>query len=510
MKTFFEIPQQIEGLPGDVRELAFNLGHLFFAPLQRNALFTKLFERLKIVFPVDYILFTYASIRPGCDEFYLFPKARSVSKAPTPSREQVETILNSNSKTIVRWYDSDDHLISSDFLRSCLPCKDFSVLLIRTCLDDEHIYSFSIISCGKSTYSDVYLKYFFSICDVVLRYFEMLSQTQPNVNYELKEFSQKEICPISVLPGMHKIQQMIWNISWKDCPVLLLGETGTGKEIVVNAIHHCSARRNGPLVKMNCGSIPETLVDSELFGHERGAFTGAIERVVGRFERAHQGMLLLDEIGELPLTVQTRLLRVLQEGVIERVGGGTEIPIDVRIVAATHRDLDQMVQDNKFRQDLLYRLNLFPIHIPPLRERKEDILILSRFILQQKCSQYGVSTAPEISDRDMGIMSMYNWPGNIRELHNVIERSVILWIMNTKKTFNIDAAFMEKRTGSQSSAADNRDDAICPLDEMIIRHIRKALALSNWKVTGHGGAAERLCINPNTLKSKIRKYNISK
>ena len=206
---------------------------------------------------------------------------------------------------------------------------------------------------------------------------------------------------------------------------MLLGETGVGKEVVANAIHYTSSRRGGPFIKVNCGAIPDNLLDSELFGHERGAFTGAIAQKRGRFERADKGSIFLDEIGELPLQAQVRLLRVLQHKEIERVGGTKTIPVDVRIIAATHRNMEEMVRSGAFREDLWFRLDVFPITIPPLRRRKEDIPALVHHFIERKSKDLKIYPAPSVSAEEVERLKAYHWPGNIRELENLIERELI-------------------------------------------------------------------------------------
>jgi len=205
----------------------------------------------------------------------------------------------------------------------------------------------------------------------------------------------------------------------------LLGETGTGKEVFANAIHYSSPRKNGPFIKVNCGAIPETLLDSELFGHEKGAFTGAVSQKRGRFERANKGTIFLDEIGELPAPAQVRLLRVLQTKEIERVGGATSIPVDVRIISATNRNLQEMIASGRFREDLWFRLNVFPIMIPPLRQRREDIPALVHHLIERKSKELKLTGRPVLAPGAIDRLMAHEWPGNVRELENMIERSLI-------------------------------------------------------------------------------------
>src|ERR1700723_236506 len=225
--------------------------------------------------------------------------------------------------------------------------------------------------------------------------------------------------------GLRRVLQMIEAVAWGDSTVLLLGETGTGKELIARAIHSHSPRKNRPFVKLNCAAIPTGLLESELFGHERGSFTGAIAQKIGRLEVAHQGSLFLDEIGDIPLELQPKLLRVLQEREFERLGSTRTQKVDVRIVAATHCDLEGMILDKQFRSDLYYRVNVFPIHVPPLRERPEDIPLLVQHFVQQATRRMR-KTIDTVPSETMEALFHYRWPGNIRELENVVERSVIL------------------------------------------------------------------------------------
>ncbi|MFC1747428.1 sigma 54-interacting transcriptional regulator [Pseudomonadota bacterium] len=285
-----------------------------------------------------------------------------------------------------------------------------------------------------------------------------------------------------------------------DCVVLLQGESGTGKELVANAIHAYSDRRNQVLIKVNCGAIVPGLFESELFGHEKGAFTGAVHRRVGRFEQADNGTIFLDEVSELSLDLQVKLLRVLQEGVIERVGGDKSIKVDVRVVVAANKRLGESVQDGLFRSDLYYRLNVFPIDIPPLRERQEDIPVLAEKFL----AGFGAKLRKVMSgfsDDAMTCLLAYQWPGNIRQLQNVIERAVIVAQRNVilRRDLNIE---VQGRSSVESQGI--------TLLEVEIAHIQKMLEQTNWVIAGKGGAAEILGMNPSTLRSRMQKYGIRK
>ena len=289
-----------------------------------------------------------------------------------------------------------------------------------------------------------------------------------------------------------------------DSPVLLLGETGVGKDVIASYIHRTSPRHGGPFIRVNCGAIPESLMDSELFGHEKGAFTGAIGLKRGKFERANGGTIFLDEIAELPHAAQVRLLRVLQNAEIERVGGTSTLPVDIRVIAATHRNIEQMVKDGLFREDLFFRLNVFPLHVPALRERKEDIPALVDYIVRRKAKLLKLGPAPRITPSLIDKLIHYPWPGNVRELENIIERALII---NEGPTLNIDL-FPQETSKTSTIPPATETQALLSLDEAMAEHIRFALAACNGQIHGKGGAANKLNINPNTLRSKMRKLGI--
>ena len=276
--------------------------------------------------------------------------------------------------------------------------------------------------------------------------------------------------------------------------VLLLGETGTGKELIARAIHRDSKRRDRLMVKVNCAALPATLVENELFGREKGAYTGALTREIGRFELAHESTIFLDEIGELPLELQAKLLRVLQEGEFERLGSSRTIRVDARVIVATSRNLEAAVREGKFREDLYYRLNVFPIHIPPLRERREDIPMLTWHFLRDLGGRMG-REIETVRASTMNLFERYSWPGNVRELRNVIERHLI--------TYN-GPVFEAELPPMIRPAASAEDTAV----EVERNHIHRVLERTGWRIRGHGGAAETLDLKPTTLESRMRKLGI--
>jgi formate hydrogenlyase transcriptional activator len=295
--------------------------------------------------------------------------------------------------------------------------------------------------------------------------------------------------------GMRAVRRAVQQVAQADSTVLVLGETGTGKELVARAIHQLSPRRDRLLVAVNCAALPQALVASELFGHEAGAFTGATRRRVGRFELAHQGTLFLDEVGELPADTQVLLLRALQERALERVGGSETVPVDVRVIAATHRDLGAAVRDGRFRADLYYRLNVFPIHVPPLRERRDDVPDLVRHFVQHLGRRLGRAVT-RVSDATMQLLRGYPWPGNVRELENIVERALLV---STGDALEVDPQWLREAPGDANGLADLERRAI--LD---------ALARCKGKVYGPGGAAEALGLRPTTLYGKMRKHGIER
>jgi formate hydrogenlyase transcriptional activator len=298
--------------------------------------------------------------------------------------------------------------------------------------------------------------------------------------------------------ALQRALQEVEVVAPTDSGVLILGETGTGKELIARAIHNLSARRNRPFVKLNCAAIPSGLLESELFGHEKGAFTGAIMRKAGRFEAADKGTLFLDEVGDIPLELQPKLLRVLQEHEFERLGSIRTQQVDVRVVAATHRDLKQMVEDGEFRNDLYYRLHVFPLQVPPLRDRAEDIPLLVRHFVDEYARRMN-RRIETISGRTMEVLTKYAWPGNVRELQNFIERSVIL-SPGTSLRAPLDELTQETVHVAQMP--------LSTLEEMEREHVLRALKESNWVTGGPKGAAAKLGMKRTTLAYRIRKLGI--
>jgi transcriptional regulator with GAF, ATPase, and Fis domain len=308
---------------------------------------------------------------------------------------------------------------------------------------------------------------------------------------------------VGVSPALKAVLTRVAKVAPTDSTVFITGETGTGKELIARAIHKRSHRSSRAFVSVSCAAIPVSLIASELFGHEKGAFTGALQRRLGRFELAEGGTIFLDEIGELPIETQIALLRVLQEHEFERVGGNQTMRADVRVIAATNRDLKAAIEAGTFRRDLFYRLNVFPIQMPPLRERKEDIPILVEYFIDRYTSKAGKKIRG-IDERTLDLLQLYPWPGNIRELQNVIERSIILC---ETEIFLVDESWLVRESPQTQPASQ-------PLSDKLVTHekemIEAALNESRGRVSGPTGAAAKLGIPPSTLESKIRSLKISK
>lgn len=332
------------------------------------------------------------------------------------------------------------------------------------------------------------------------RYKQQLEEEKVYLQEEIDTTHSSEI--IGNSPEIRKVLRLVGQVAPSDSTVLLLGETGTGKELVARAIHNNSRRREKLMIKINCAALPSNLIESELFGHERGAFTGAVERRIGKFELANRGTLFLDEIGEMPLELQSKLLRALQEKEIERLGGKTTIKVDVRIIAATNRDLEKMISEGSFRTDLYYRLNIFPIHIPALRTRKEDIPILAAKFIKRYSKKAGKGIT-KLSNRALQELIDYRWPGNIRELEHLIERSILLSNGDIIKEVSLP---VQQSKSSHTSAEESFNPQ--NLADIEKEYILKVLKHVKGKISGEGGAAQLLGVPSTTLHSKIKKLGI--
>lgn len=422
-----------------------------------------------------------------------------------------------------RWRDSETARLVMDGLNRvglnvpgldlCLKCG--SGIVLKLMVEDEIVGALDVSSREENRFTRDHANRLAQLNDPLaialsnsLRYRElceireMLADDKQYLEGELRSASGAEIIGSDF--GLKGVMDLVRQVATKSSPVLLTGETGTGKEMIAGAIHTASRRKEGPLIKVNCGAIAPTLMDSELFGHEKGAFTGAIAMKRGRFERAHKGTVFLDEIGELTPEAQIRLLRVLQEKEIERVGGTTPLPVDIRVVAATHRDLEHMVSEERFREDLFFRLKVFPIAIPPLRDRREDIPTLVQHFMRKKYRELGLGGIPSLAPGAMGQLMAYRWPGNVRELENAVERAMILF---DGKPLRFDDLGSSRRR-AVDPASDTWDKSPLRLNDVVAGHIQQVMDMTGGRVEGPGGAAEILDINPGTLRQRMRKLGI--
>jgi transcriptional regulator with GAF, ATPase, and Fis domain len=430
-------------------------------------------------------------------------------------RRQVEEQRSSRTKLVARM---GDDAVAGPVARH-YDAEDLSGLLLDLALERQFIGTVSVFSApGKQFDQDhVHLlsllnRPFAIALANSLQYRElrklrdMLADDNRYLQEELRQIAGEEV--IGAGYGLKDIMEMVHQVAPLDSPVLLLGETGAGKEIVAHAIHNISWRRGGPFIRVNCGAIPTTLMDSELFGHEKGAFTGAVARKRGRFERAEGGTIFLDEIGELPMEAQVRLLRVLQDKEIERVGGTESLRVDIRIIAATHRNLERMLEEGRFREDLYFRLRVFPIVIPPLRQRTDDIPVLVQHFIRKKAREMKMSTIPTVAPGALSRLVRYPWPGNVRELENAVERALIL-------SRGAPLAFMDIHSHAErvpippAERSEKESPGLLGLDVVTALHIQKVLDLCKGRIEGEKGAAGLLRIHPSTLRKRMKKLGIA-
>lgn len=417
---------------------------------------------------------------------------------------------------IVNHY-SDDPISSlvQEYLKPLYGDHIYSHLISRVKVGDERVCDIVLLARGENRFTTEDAKLFASLDSPFgiavsnsLKHLEILEMhsklldENAELKKRIKQIGSSEV--IGANSGLKRTMQKVDEVSATDAPVLISGETGVGKDVIANAIQQQSLRKDQAYIRVNCGAIPEELIDSELFGHEKGAFTGAIEKQIGRFERAHNGTIFLDEIGELSKAAQVRLLRVLQNGEMERVGGRETIKINVRIIAATNRSLEDMVASGEFRADLYYRLCLFPIKVPALRKRPEDIPLFANYFISQCSKKFQIPT-PKIAIGEIAMLQAYQWPGNVRELANVVERSVIS-SHGEPVQFNIHPE-EESDTLNKQLFLDPTI-AVPTLEELNKEHIEKVLRMTDGKIQGPNGAAQILDINPHTLRSRIKKLGI--
>ncbi len=404
-------------------------------------------------------------------------------------------------------------------LKSLNVDPDFSAMVMRLSLDERYIGEVAVKSQGTNRYTEDHGRLFVLLREPiaialanalkhmeVIRLNELLADDSRYFQQELRAKQGGEVVGADF--GLSGVMRQVHQVAQLENPVLLLGETGCGKGVIADTIHKLSHRSQGPMITVNCGAIPGSLLESELFGHEKGAFTGAERQKRGRFERAQGGTVFLDEIGELPLSSQVKLLHVLQHKEIERVGGSQTIPLDIRIIAATNRDLAGMVRTGDFREDLWYRLNVFPIMVPPLRQRKEDIPALVHHFLKRKAAELKLPFHPRLPAGALDRLMTHDWPGNVRELENFLERALI---QSSGEELDIDTLLMG--IGRSQPAWPNEPSGqtrpFPTLDCVCASHIRKALGRARGKISGPGGAAELLGMHPNTLRQRMDKLGIA-
>lgn len=396
---------------------------------------------------------------------------------------------------------------------------DFSVMIMRLSLDENYIGEVAVKTRGINRYTEDHGRLFVLLRDPiaialanalkhleVVRLNEVLSDDNRYFQHELRARKGGEVVGADF--GLSRVMNQVQQVAQLENPVLLLGETGSGKGIIADTIHKLSNRCSGPMITVNCGAIPGSLLESELFGHEKGAFTGAGRQKRGRFERGQGGTVFLDEIGELPLQSQVKLLHVLQNKEIERVGGSRTIPLDIRIIAASNRDLASMVRRGEFREDLWYRLNVFPVMVPPLRQRKEDIPALVHHFLQRKAADLKLPYRPKLAPGVMDKLMAYDWPGNVRELENFVERALI---QSSGEMLDIDPLPEAPGTYRADTQPDilPQDQPFPTLDRVCATYIQRALSRCRGKISGPGGAAELLGVHPNTLRQRMDKLGIA-
>ncbi len=479
----------------------------------------EVFKSLQESFPLDFINIPIMDDRRRVARYRAVvtkDNAVLVDETVKLSKAAYQEAIQFRGEKIALINDSEQSALLKDIAAHLGIPDIFSTIAINKRIDRDRYAVLGLVALGKGRYLDEHYRRLEEIYDVIssitinlLNRIEIdeLRESLTIENAELKKrlgyLGDSQI--VGMESGLSGTLEQIEQVAPLDSPVLLMGETGVGKEVLANAIHQKSRRADKPFVSLNCGAIPESLLESELFGHEKGAFTGASQLRKGYFEQADGGTIFLDEIGELSLNAQVKLLRLIQTMEFKRVGGQFNISVDARIIAATNRDLEAMVKDLKFRQDLWFRLNVFPVFIPPLRERQEDIPALAEYFMRHKSKEMNISYTPRFSPEALAQLQSYDWPGNVRELQNVMERAIII-----SKGLPLSFPHLAGTSaGPRASDSSADDPANFPtMEEMTIRHIVKSLQLANGKIEGAGGAAELLNMHPSTLRGRMRKLGI--
>jgi formate hydrogenlyase transcriptional activator len=494
----------------------FEITNTLVSKLAQDELFPEISGQLSKVIPHDYALLALCNAAGGLDPYALHsarPQLAGLIKGPLdPVGMPAAEVLATGKPMVARNTDCDRY--PNPNVRRLVSLGVKSACLVPLITRDRVIGTLDLLRMTDDAWIPDDLEFLSQVANQIaiavdnsLTYRE-LSELKERLATE-KLYLEDEIrldqnigSMVGEAPAFQAVLKSIQTVASTDATVLVTGETGTGKELVARAIHELSGRSKGSFVKVNCAAIPGTLLESELFGHEKGSFTGAVAQKIGRFELAHRGTLFLDEIGEMPLELQPKLLRAIQDQEFERVGGSRTIRTDARLVAATNRNLKAMVDENKFRADLYYRLHVFPVHVPPLRERRQDIPLLTRYFVQKHAKRIG-RNIDSIPAPVLEALTNYDWPGNIRELQNVLERSVILTGGNVLQVPMSEIAggravipFPVSSSADSSSAERAR--------------ILKALEEANGQVGGPNGAAARLGLKRTTLQSRMRKYDIAR
>jgi formate hydrogenlyase transcriptional activator len=491
------------------------ISHAIVSNLEKDRLFKTIAEQTKKILPFDRIAITLHDPIRDSFRIYLLETTRS----PLYLKQEMEI---PHQGSAVGWIlDHQRYHLRSDLVKTRPFFEDElyhkeglrSILNLPLVANGKVFGTFNIASKIPASYSEKEIEFLSLVADQIAvaidnaRAYEKIKQFKSELereNIHLREeikteYNFDEVIGKSAV--LKKILKRVEEVADTDSSVLITGETGTGKELIARAIHQLSQRKHKALIKINCAALPVGLIESELFGHEKGAFTGAISRKIGRFELADSGTIFLDEIGDLPQEVQAKLLRVLQEQEFERIGSTQTIKVNVRVISATNLNLEKSLTQNGFRADLYYRLNVFPIHLPPIRERKEDIPLLTRFFVNKYMIRMS-KRIEEIDQKTMSRLMAYSWPGNIRELENVIERAVILC-----KGTSLE---VEDDLLPSLNLPDQEEKQPVILEEVERKHILKILEKTRWVVDGQKGAAKILKLHPSTLRSRMQRLGIQR
>jgi transcriptional regulator with GAF, ATPase, and Fis domain len=493
--------------------------------LNIEAFLMESFKYIQRFIPANNVFITH--FLPEKGEHVVLAKASaeecSILNLAIPTPPNVRTFMQRPDIQTLAIEKAEMHPTARPWISKGLLDKDSSLLVLRLIVGGVIVGAVVLFAKGSGKFAKEHadllslLREPFAIAlsnslryQELLKLKELLIEDNRFLRSELRQAAGEEI--IGVEFGLKGVMEMVHQVAPLTSPVLLLGETGTGKEVIARAIHSLSARREGPFVTVNCGAIPETLMDSELFGHEKGAFTGALSQKRGRFERANGGTIFLDEVGELHPEAQVRLLRVLQQREIERVGGTEMIKVDIRVIAATNRNFETMIKEGKLREDLYFRLQVFPVVIPPLRHRKGDIPSLVQHFIQKKSREMRLKSISTLAPGALERLMAYDWPGNVRELENAVERALIL-SKGEPLRFNDLGTPIKSEPHIESRAIfepypELQIEESLGLDKILSHHIRRVLRMTGGRVGGKQGAAHLLQINPYTLRKKMKKLGI--